>query len=287
VERRRSFLKASTVFAGVIVWMPLFIGLSIYLTREFATRTQTVTTNFMNFLPFFLVFLGFSLAYWLIPNTRVHLTSALAAGFFTAFFWEVARSIFDRSIQMFPALSLVQNIGAIPYFLVWLYINWIIILLGVIIAYCLQNYRLLLREDISYSARVLDPVVLLMMLFYVGKRFLAGGGAVDIAELRNLCPISPKSFLQHIDYLEKCGFIMVNNESESIILAQPPHKIMLDEILQFSKKAKTMFHFSAIDRSGQIFLERLHEIETKLSSSMSNKTLLFFLESEDTGEKIQ
>ena len=50
VQRRRSFIKASTIFAGVIVWIPLFIGLSIYVTREFATRTQSDSTNFMRLL---------------------------------------------------------------------------------------------------------------------------------------------------------------------------------------------------------------------------------------------
>ncbi len=277
VERRRSFLKASTVFAGVIVWMPLFIGLSIYLTREFTMRAEAVSTNFMNLLPFFLVFLGFTLAYLLIPNTHVNFISAMSAALVAAFLWEVARTLFDRTVYLFPTLNLVQNVGAIPYFLIWLYINWIIILLGVIIAYCLQNYKLLLREDISYSAVILDPVVLLMMLFFVGRKFQAARGAVDMSELRNLCPISPKSFLQHIGYLEKSGFIMSNPETESVILSRPPDKIPLKDIFTFFHKAKTMFHFSVVDESGHLFLNRLKEMEHNFTTSLRDKSLQYFL----------
>jgi len=277
VERRRSFLKASTVFAGVIVWMPLFIGLSIYITREFAHRAQGISTNFMNFLPFILFFLGLSLAYILIPNTRVNIPSALAGALFGAFFWELARTLFDRSIKIFPTYNMVQSVGAIPYFLIWLYINWVIILIGIIIAYCAQNYQLLLREDISARARVLDPVVLLMMLFFIGKKFLSGEGSVNLSELRNLCPIPPKDFNQHVEYLERNKMILRTSDNECVALARPPEKIQLQDFLQFFNKAKTMFHFSAIDESGEQFLQRLKQMDNNMAELLSGKTLASFL----------
>lgn len=277
VQRKRSFLKASTVFAGVIVWMPLFIGLSIYLTTEFLTRTQAEVSSFKNVFPITLVFLGFSLAYFLIPNTRVEIIPAVTGALFAALVWEMARTLFDRSMKFFPTLNIVQSIGAIPYFLVWLYINWIIILVGVIIAYCLQNYHLLLREDIAYNARILDPVVLLMMLFHVGKNFMAGRGAVSMVELRNICPLPAADFLQHLGYLEKLGFIILNNDSETVLLAQPPEKIPIESILQFSSKAKTMFHLSVIDEAGQQFLARLQQMDQNMTASLTDKSLSFFL----------
>ena len=277
VQRKRSFLKASTVFAGVIVWMPLFIGLSIFLTTEFLIRTRAEVSSLKDIFPIILVLLGFSLAYFLIPNTRVHVIPAITGALFASLFWEIARTLFDRSMKFFPTLNIVQSIGAIPYFLVWLYINWIIILVGVIIAYCLQNYHLLLREDIAYNARVLDPVVLLMMLFHVGKHFMAGRGAVNVGELRNLCPLPTADFLQHLGCLEKMGFIVVNNEAETVLLAQPPDKIPLESILQFSSKAKTMFHLSVIDEAGQQFLTRLQQMDQNMTATLTDKSLSFFL----------
>lgn len=281
VERRRSLLKTSTVFAGVIVWIPLFIGLSIYVMRAFAARTQVVSPNFMSLLPFLLVFLGLTLAYILIPNTRVSVSSALAGAFIAAFFWELARTLFDRSLKIYldynPAYKLVQSLGAIPYFLVWLYVNWVIILIGIIIAYCAQNYKTLLREDITYSVRVLDPVVLLMMLFYVGKKFMAGEGAVGLNELRNLCPLPPRDFNEHLNYLERDKFFLRSSESDTVILLQPPEKIPLSDFLKFSQKARTMFHFSAVDEAGRLFLERLTQMDNNLQAILSDKSLDYFL----------
>ncbi len=279
VERRRSFLKASTVFAGVIVWIPLFIGLSLYLSTAFVAPAQAESKNFIKnvVLPPVLFFIGMSFAYMLIPNTRVNVSSALAGALFSAILWNLARTLFDRSIKIFPAYNLIQSVGVVPYFLVWLYINWVIILFGVIIAYSAQNYHFLLRENLTYTARILDPVVLLVMLFYAGKQFVSGKGAVNLSDLRNLCPIPPSDFAQHVDYLERNGFIARVGENDAIILAQPPEKIPLKIFLQFFSKAKTMFHLSLIDKEGEQFLTRLREMDEKLGSSLSDKSLAFFL----------
>lgn len=281
VTRRRSLLKASTVFAGVIVWMPLFIGLSIYVARTFARRTFMGSPDFMSLLPFFLVFLGLTLAYILIPNTRVKLSSAVAGAFLAAILWEFAHSLFDRWLKLAadynPAYKLIQSLGAIPYFIIWLYITWMIILLGIIIAYCTQNYKLLLREDITYGARVIDPVVLFMLLYYIGKKFVSREGGVSLDELRRLCPLPPKDFDEHLHFLEQERLIMRANENEMVILAQPPEKIILSEFLKVAPKAKKLFHFPVVDEAATNFFEQLTKMDNELQAVLEHKSLETFL----------
>jgi YihY family inner membrane protein len=276
VKRPRSFLKASTIFTGMIIWIPLFIGLSFYLTAELGKRSETIGTGH-KLLPIVLVFLALNLAYLYLPNTKVRLRNAALGAAIVTILWEMARASLGTSVEKLTNYTnLLQTVGAIPFFLSWLYVSWVIILLGVVIAYCSQNLRHLMIEDISKTHDVLDASVLLSILFVVGDYFATGKGGITFSELRNTCPLQTQALTAHLSYLEERSIVQFIADEETYILKMPPEKIYLKDFIDFEHKAEQFFFYD--EAAKKRFLSRLAAIDGSLSQILRDQTLANLLQ---------
>lgn len=114
-------------------------------------------------ISFTLTWVGFSLLYWTIPNRSVPLKSAFTAGLFSAVMFELLKQFFGLVMSNFTSYELVYGaFAAFPVFLLWIYLSWNIILLGVEISYAITAFTT--RTDINRH-----PVLILLdilELFY-------------------------------------------------------------------------------------------------------------------------
>lgn len=91
-------------------------------------------------LPYLLVIAAFTLTYLIIPNTTVHWRSALIGGTVAGVLWETVGWGFASFIVGSAKYTAVYSGFAIVIlFLVWLYLNWLVLLLGASIAFYHQN----------------------------------------------------------------------------------------------------------------------------------------------------
>ena len=87
-------------------------------------------------------FLALTLLYKLLPNTLVRWPPALAGAFVAAALWDASKWAFGLYVsRALPYLKLYGAIGLIPLFLFWLYLNWLIVLFGLEIAFTLQAMK--------------------------------------------------------------------------------------------------------------------------------------------------
>jgi membrane protein len=91
-------------------------------------------------LPFFLTCCMFFSIYKIIPNKKVHFTSALQAAFFTSLLWELAKHLFAWYIVHLAEYSLVYgSLSTLVIFVLWVYYSSTILVLGGEFAYFLQE----------------------------------------------------------------------------------------------------------------------------------------------------
>lgn len=91
---------------------------------------------------FALTALAFTLLYVAVPNCKVPLKAGLAGGIFAAFLFELAKRAFGIFVGSFSSYTLVYGaFAALPVFLIWIYLSWSIILLGVEVSRALAVYR--------------------------------------------------------------------------------------------------------------------------------------------------
>ena len=85
----------------------------------------------LGFFPAVLTALAYTLLFHAVPNCPVRWRHALAGGAFTAAGFELMKLLFGMYIAAFPSYQMIYGaFAAIPIFLIWIYLSWIITLLG-------------------------------------------------------------------------------------------------------------------------------------------------------------
>ena len=83
---------------------------------------------------------GLTLIYYVTPNTHLRLRSALAGGLVAGAAWSMARHVYTGAAEYsFRNNPLYASLGALPMFLAWLYVDWLIFLVGARLSYAVEH----------------------------------------------------------------------------------------------------------------------------------------------------
>lgn len=157
VHRSRSFFTRLRTFTMVVIYSPILFFASIQFRRSISLKFDLSGQFMLDLVPFFLMAMAFSTLIWLVPNTKVHLKSALAGGLISAVLFEVERRSFSTYVQFsMQAQTVYGTLGILPLFLVSLFLAAIFILIGAQVGYVIQNFRPLLRAKRRWDRRVGD-----------------------------------------------------------------------------------------------------------------------------------
>jgi membrane protein len=142
VKRPRPLGQRVLIYWAVMTLAPLLLGASLSLTsyfisasRGFVAAVPGVLQVVFDLIEFALLAGGLTALYRYVPNTPVRRAHACAGGIFAAIGIEVARRILALYLGNVPTYSLVYGAFAtLPILLVWIYIAWLIVLWGAVIA---------------------------------------------------------------------------------------------------------------------------------------------------------
>lgn len=139
VQQRRRGISIFMVYWAVLSLGPLLLGVSLVVTSYFISlpvisdmaHTLGVKPFLLRMMPFSLTTLAFTLIYIAVPNRRVFLHHAFMGGFLAALLFEMAKRGFAYYVTQLATYKIVYGaLSAVPIFLLWIYLSWIIILLG-------------------------------------------------------------------------------------------------------------------------------------------------------------
>ncbi|HKY02841.1 MAG TPA: YihY family inner membrane protein [Burkholderiales bacterium] len=160
VRRKRPLGLRVLVYWGVLTLGPLLIGASLSLTSYFMRASMSVARQYdavraLDLIPLALTAIAFTLLFYIVPNRRVLFRQALLGGLGAAILFESMKRIFAYYIAQFPTYTLIYGaFAAIPIFLLWIYLSWLVTLLGAVFAAALSNWSAFGRSQVS---RVLAP----------------------------------------------------------------------------------------------------------------------------------
>jgi len=134
----RSVGRRIVVYALGFTAGPALIGAAIYYTTwliEHAIGTTSIGAEALTVLSepaaFVVDTAGFTLLYLLVPAQRVRFKVALFGGVLAAIAFEAAKYGFRFYITQFPTYQVVYgSLAVLPLFLLWIYLSWIIVLVG-------------------------------------------------------------------------------------------------------------------------------------------------------------
>ncbi len=142
VRKRRPLGQRVLIYWAVITLGPLLLGASLTMTSFAISSNKGLVgalpggVQFLfGVLEFAMLAAGVSALYHFVPNTYVKWAHAWSGGIFVAAGIELAKKLLVIYIGLMPTYSMVYGAFAIvPILLVWIYVAWVIVLLGAVIA---------------------------------------------------------------------------------------------------------------------------------------------------------
>ncbi len=149
VNEPRKGLSSFLLYWAILSLGPILIGLGLVLTSYIASlpfissATEAVgKARLLSMLPTLLSATAFTLMYVAVPNCRVPFKSALIGGVVVALLFETAKRGFTAFVTQFPSYELIYGaFAAVPLFLLWIFISWVIILMGAELTRSITVYR--------------------------------------------------------------------------------------------------------------------------------------------------
>ena len=186
------------------------------------------------FLPFFLVIVAFTFVYVFMPNTRVRLRSALLGAAIAGVAWQAGGVLVGSLLVNSAKYQAIYSSFAIGIvLLIWLYLSWLILLVGAAIAYYDQNQATISRRTTVRSSPELEERVAMALMWLVGRAFDKGEPAPQQEALETRMRIPPAITRAISDKLLRGGLLnLAGANGDQLVPARSLDQIKIADVLQ-------------------------------------------------------
>lgn len=182
VTTRRALLRQAANYISILVLVPLLIGVAGSAEAWMKARAVLlpesvgfVANNLLRLASVFTTWLAFWFLYTFLPNTRVRFTPALISSFFGALLWVAwQKTYISLQIGVARYNAIYGTFASVPIFLAWLYTSWVIILLGVELAFALQNSSTFQMESAAENASAKTRFILSLSIVLHAAQAMTG-----------------------------------------------------------------------------------------------------------------
>lgn len=219
VRQGRSWASRVSEYLFAVIVSPLLLFLSITITSSvntifFSSLLENLSygifiIEFMAFIaPIFLMSLAFAFAYSFLPNTRVQFGSAFIGGLVTTIIWKLMGSVFQDFFIASARESIYLAFASIVAIMFFVYIGWLVALIGSSIAYYHQypSKTRVVRGESNLSIAQQEELGLSVAAVIV-NRFNAGLAPIDEIELAQTLSGHPIVIEDSLLALEEIGLI--------------------------------------------------------------------------------
>lgn len=225
VDSLRSFGRRFSNYLSVILIGPVLILSAIGITASIMNTAlmqrlltvepfSTLGVGVGKLVPYLLVWAAFTFIYVFVPNTRVRLVPAAVGGLVGGLLWQSTGWGFAAFIASSAKYAAIYSSFAIMILLlIWLYLNWLILLLGAQIAFFMQKPQYLTRMPVrlELSGRLRERLALTLM-FLIGSHHYHHRDAWTLESLVDHLDLPNDPVYRLLTVLKDQGFIAQNDE---------------------------------------------------------------------------
>lgn len=222
ITERRNGIVGFMRYWTIISLGPILLGSAFALSSTVASM-NILNNNFAGYeidgtvfligLSYTLTVIGFFFLYWTIPNRTVPLKSAFMAGVFSGTIFQLLKTFFGYLMANFTSYELVYGaFAAVPIFLLWIYLSWNIVLLGVEVSFAMTSFN-------TGKVQKRHPLVMMLdilELFYQKQK--TGEAVSDDEGLKILGRGEVGRWSSYIELLEKQQLVKRTENDEYVLV---------------------------------------------------------------------
>ncbi len=288
IKGTRGFSQRFSNYMSVLLIGPVLIFSAIGITASLMSSSimqKLMTVHLLGFIiyavsrimPYLLISTAFTLIYIFLPNTRVRFRAALTGGIAAAVLWQTIGWIFTSFITTSAHYSAIYSgFATLILFLIWLYWNFLTLLIGARISFFAQHPQLLDVEGRVpvLSGRTREKLALAIM-FLVGRSFHENGQPWEFDSLTQRLGIPADLVQQVLSILEEKGLLVTtSSEPAAYLPAKDLGIITLNEVISAVRTAGEEIHISGkAAASGTAVDGIMKGIDDAIAESLERRTL--------------
>jgi membrane protein len=237
IKKPRSLARKATDYLSVMLISPILLVISgsatIFITSKIAFVTQKiellgalrpVITFILGFAPYTIMWALFSFIYIFMPNTKVNYKTGIFAGIIAGTLYQAVQWLyitFQVGVAHYNAIY--GSFAALPLFLVWVQLSWLIVLAGAELSYAHQHSDMLeYGPDIECVSDSFKKLLTLRVVNVLAKNFSHGLKPLTMSDISHVTDIPKKLIKQILNDLTECGIITeITNKQEIDTVYQP------------------------------------------------------------------
>ncbi|MFY9179216.1 MAG: YihY family inner membrane protein [Venatoribacter sp.] len=239
VEKSRSGLQTFFRYWVVLSLGPVLIVGGIATSSYIVSLPKVTGLEQIPFglrlVPWMFSTVALTAIYMFVPNCRVPWRNALVAGVLVAALFEVGKFLFANIMSLFPSYKLIYGaFAAVPLFLLWIYIAWLLLFFGAEFSYALSHYT---PKDSRLPA-LWRRLFLVQKLIEIQKLGLLKSEAEIVQMLPDLSAVQVRLGLFQ---LQKMGFATLTQDNQWVWIGNAdvlPMAELLQDLTQIDLQAE-------------------------------------------------
>lgn len=231
VRKPRSLGRRFTEYLSVLIVGPIVILAASSMTASLSSNTVVSYLSTIEpfgtsiyvagrLVPYILYSVGFTFLFAFMPNTKVNLLPAIGGGVFAGLLWQTASlgfTVFAANSSNYNAIY--SSFAIIILLLVWLYVSWLIMLVGCRVSFLLQHTEQLTRKPYPPQLGAADrEQIALLMMSLIGYNFMQGNPPWQVDRLSRYLRAAPDHVYAIGDQLVADGILVESGETTVTLL---------------------------------------------------------------------
>jgi membrane protein len=222
VKNPRSWKNRITNYLAVFIIAPVFLMISMSVSLALNHKVSGIADSLsfldsispvLNFIyeciPFISIWILFASIYKFMPNTRVKFSHALLAGIIAGSLFQFTQDLYVYSQVSITKFSAIYGtFAAIPLFLMWAQISWLIVLLGAELAFAYQNIDNYESEKESeHTSFFQRKIVALLITRMIAINFKSENEPLEIHEISEKLSLPTRIIRTVVNSLVESGIL--------------------------------------------------------------------------------
>jgi|WetSurMetagenome_2_1015567.scaffolds.fasta_scaffold00292_11 membrane protein len=287
IHKPRSFQQKFRDYLSVLLVAPLLMVSSIGITTTIMSNTimlklqqiepfGTVILYLGKLVPYLLMITAFTMIYYLLPNTKVKFRSALAGGILAGVLWETISWAFAKFLVSTAHYSAIYSGFALALvFMIWLYFNWLVMLIGVKVSYHHQfPATLCMKKDQEIFAERFQYKLALAVIYLIGLHHYRGSGRWTLNSIVAYLglPVAPVTGV--LEALEEKNIILLIKDDMTYIPARDMETISIQDLfMALEKHLHGSDTFSRLECVNPAINDMLSKMDEGAMKSLEGETI--------------